>query len=259
MNLVYLTNEQTGAFEGDNHREEAILAKYEVIARRFPAGPATILDLGGGAGTFADRLLARYPSAIVTILDCSDRLLAANRQHPRKRLIRASVSDLDAVLRSERFDVITLNFLLHHLVGPDYRTCRTNCVQTLRACTNLLSEHGVILVAEHAFAGPFGINIPSRIIFELTRIRTPALVRLIKPYFNTAGTGVCFRSSRDWAGVFRESGLSCEPIFDMPWTLGSISRRVKFAALGLTSPAQRHFACFPRQGPPGHRFQPVSR
>lgn len=243
MELVHLTDEQAGAFEVDNHPENAVLAKYREIAQTFPDGPQEILDVGGGAGTFADRLLAKYPRANVTNLDYSERLLAANSPNPRKRLVCASVSDAKALLRDRKFDVITMNFFLHHLVGPTYSACRDNCLEVLRTCREMLSDKGLLLIAEHDFSGPLGVNVPSRVIYEITRVRTPSFVRLVKPYFNTAGTGVCFRSRRNWIGVLREAGFVPDVIYQMPWELGSMNRRLKFAALGLTAPAQCHFSC----------------
>jgi ubiquinone/menaquinone biosynthesis C-methylase UbiE len=243
MDLVHLTADQAAAFEVDNHPEEAVQAKYREIAKCFPDGPREILDVGGGAGTFADRLLAQYLGATVTNLDYSELLLAANKPNPRKRLVCASVGDAKSLLRDRKFDVITMNFFLHHLVGPTYASCRTNCLEVLRTCRDMLSESGVLLIAEHDFAGPFGVNVPSRVIYEITRIQAPSFVSLAKPYFNTAGTGVCFRSRRSWVSVLRKAGFEPTVIYQMAWALGSVSRRLKFAALGLTSPAQVHFSC----------------
>lgn len=243
MELVHLTDDQAAAFEVDNHPESAVSAKYREIAEVFPGGPRSILDVGGGAGTFADRLLAHYPGAIVTNLDYSERLLAANRPNARKRLVCASVSEARALLDRQTFDVITMNFFLHHLVGPSYAACRENCLEVLRVCRELLAERGMLLIAEHDFAGPLGVNLPSRVIYEITRVKAPRFVRWVKPYFNTAGTGVCFRSRGSWLRLLRDAGFEPSVIYQMPWELGSMSRRLKFAALGLTAPAQCHFAC----------------
>jgi ubiquinone/menaquinone biosynthesis C-methylase UbiE len=243
LDLIYLEEDQASAFEQDNHRPEAMKAKYDIIKERFPNGPTSILDLGGGAGYFADKILAEFPSCEVTILDSSALLLNKNRARDRKVLTMGSVSEIDDLFFGRRFDVITMNFLLHHLVGKTRKSCWENCVETLAACRRHLAKDGVIIIAEHAFDGPFGTNIPSNTIFAITRIRQPLFVKFARRYFNTAGTGVCFRSERSWRAVFAAAGLTATSIFHMPWELGSIRRRLKFAALGLTSPSQRHFVC----------------
>lgn len=240
LDLVYLAEDQNEAFDTEYHRPDVMVAKLEILRNLFPNGPRNLLDLGGGAGKFSDGILAEFLQTQATVFDVSEMLLRRNTANPRKNVIQGTVADLGTALGDKRFDVIAINWLLHHLVGPTRRACRTNCVETLRACKKLLADGGVIVVAENAFDGPFGLNFPSWLIFEITRIRNPTFVRFSRRFFNTAGVGVCFRSSRNWRGVFAEAGLSAESAFYQPWLL-SKSSRLKVAALGLLYPAQEHF------------------
>ena len=61
------------------------------LDRDFPDGCFSFLDVGGGNGTFADHLLARYPNARGTVLDNAQPMLDLNHEHPRKRLLLGSV------------------------------------------------------------------------------------------------------------------------------------------------------------------------
>lgn len=201
-----LTDTQTAAFNADFHSVEELDRKLLRIEWFFGSRPFSILDLGGGNGHFLDTVLDRFPAARGTVLDLSDTLLSLNKPSSRKSLILASVEALPDVVEGEKFDLITMNWLLHHLIGTEYRACRNNCLSLLERCRTLLNPGGVILITENMFDGYFGTNIPSWLIFRVTRIRAPWIVRLTHRFANTAGTGVCFRSQRSWVRLFAAAG-----------------------------------------------------
>lgn len=213
IDTLYLAESQNEEFDTEYHSAAELRQKVELIRQYLPDGPRQILDVGGGNGNFIDRMLENFPEAEGVNLDVSKVLLERNSTHPRKELICASVSEARERLGGRRFDVITLNWLLHHLVGPDYETCKRNCVATLQFCSEMLTPQGVIIVAENMFDGYWKTNVPSRVIYEITRIRQPLVVGLAGRFFNTAGVGVCFRSEKAWRRVFAGSSLSVGPYF----------------------------------------------
>jgi ubiquinone/menaquinone biosynthesis C-methylase UbiE len=54
------------------------------IESNFPSGDFSFLDVGGGNGTFADRLLETYQKAQGTVIDNVKYLLHQNFYHKRK-------------------------------------------------------------------------------------------------------------------------------------------------------------------------------
>ena len=218
IDALYLAESQNQEFDTEYHSAAEFDRKVDLIRTYLPDGPRRILDVGGGNGNFIDRMLESFPEAEGINLDVSRYLLDRNAAHPRKQLLCASVAEAREKLGDGRFDVITLNWLLHHLVGPDYAVCRRNCAETLRLCGELLSPGGVIVVAENMFDGYWKTNVPSRVIYELTRIRQPLVVKLTGRFFNTAGVGVCFRSEGAWRRLFGESRLTVgEHFYGEPW------------------------------------------
>ena len=111
------------------------------------------------------------------------------------------------ILVGRTFDCITVNWVFHHLVGNTYQDCRKNCLNTLRQCKKLLTPNGVLLITENMFDGYLGSNFPSRLIYAITAKSWPWFVRLAKPFFNTAGVGVCFQSQRAWQQMFTQAGF----------------------------------------------------
>ena len=243
MELKYLSEEQNAQFDREYHSAEEIEAKLELLRRHFPGGPRSILDVGGGNGRFLDGLLDAFPQADGVLLDISQHLLDANTPNPRKTLINASVNDADRIFAGRKFDLITINWLLHHLVGPTYQACADNCVATLRICQKHLAPNGVIFIAENMFEGFLGLNMPSHVIYSITRVKFPPFVRQARRFFNTAGVGVCFRNERNWGEILARAGLKPSQVLHKAWPDETGYRRVLRTFLGYSHGGHAHFFC----------------
>lgn len=207
---------------------------------RFAGRPFSFLDVGGGNGSFADRLLNRYPQASGTVLDSAQLLLAANAVHSRKKLMLGSAEHLVETFR-EPFDLIVFNWSLHHFVSSTYAGTRRLQRAILAQARELLGASGVISVFENMYNGLFFDGLPGRLIFQATASRAFAPVAR-KLGANTAGCGVCFLSRRQWEQEARRAGLRVASYVDgFPKTLSW----VKKAALNVGSVHHGHFFLAP--------------
>jgi len=181
------------------------------IANSFPDGRFSFLDVGGGNGAFTDSLLSRFPRATGVLIDNGEALLARNKPHPRKTLLCQSAIEMDRRFSGRSFDLICLNWLLHHLVLRSYiETCRLQA-RVVAAARDLLSARGRICVFENLYDGMIIDALPSHLIFQLTssHVLSPIIKRLGA---NTAGCGVCFRSRTQWEQLFREAKLEMKHV-----------------------------------------------
>jgi hypothetical protein len=208
-----------------------------VFDSRFAGRAFSFVDVGGGNGNFADRLLQRYPDATGTVLDCARGLLAQNVGHPRKKLILSSAEHLTQTFQKKTFDLIIFNWTLHHFVTSTYSGTRRLQRQVLRQARGLLSANGVISVFENMYNGLVLDGLPGRLIFHATASRAfaPVARRLGA---NTAGCGVCFLSKRQWEEEAERAGLSVASYVDgfpkdLTWA--------KKAALNVGSVHHGHF------------------
>ncbi|MCX7114021.1 MAG: class I SAM-dependent methyltransferase [Proteobacteria bacterium] len=199
-----LEDSQVEAFDTeyvDDVRWETIKAG---IDQGFPAGKFTFLDLGGGNGRFADRVLAAYPNSKGTVLDSSEVLISRNQPSERKTVILDSVENFGRI--DARYDIVFLHWLLHHVVSDSYAHTRRNQIWTLNAAGEHLTAGGRISVFENLYDGLLIDNLPGRIIYRMTSSRAlSGLTRRLGA--NTAGVGVCFLSKKEWLSSFREAGL----------------------------------------------------
>ena len=209
--LKKLADDQLATFDTDyvgGQRWDSLKAFMDA---HFADRPVRVLDIGGGNGVFADKLLEAFPHASVTVLDNAEVLLDQNKPNPRKRLLLSSVEDVSQQLNGELYDLITINWVLHHLVQDGYQPTADGVTETLVTLQENLAPNGMLSIFENLYDGALVDGLPSKAIFHLTSLQIAALAPLFRRLgANTAGVGVCFRSDKQWKQIFDASGLSLE-------------------------------------------------
>jgi len=177
----------------------------EYLEVLFPEGDFSFLDVGGGNGVFCDKVLSTFPKSTAVLLDNSEYLISLNTQSERKRIVCDSVENMDKIFTAEKFDVVFLNLVLHHFVSNSYKVTRNNVTNTFLRLKPLLSPRGYVYVFEDFYNGLIFDGLASYLIFTLTSSKMLAgLTRKLGA--NTGGTGVCFRSRKQWGKIIKESG-----------------------------------------------------
>jgi hypothetical protein len=204
LHVRLLEDSQVVAFDTeyvDADRWAVVKARLDAS---FPDGTFAFLDVGGGNGKFADRVLEHYAGARGTVLDSSTLLLKRNTPSARKELLCDSVENLQKL--QPRYDVIFVHWLLHHLVGETWTQTRQNQQRTLATLRSLLRSNGRVSIFENNYTGWAFTALPGRLIYHATASRWLAtLTRRLGA--NTAGVGVCFLSRDQWYSDIAAAGL----------------------------------------------------
>jgi Methyltransferase domain len=214
-----LDDEQLETFDTEYVNENRWELFNPCLERDFSRGNFNVLDIGGGNGRFVDRILMSYPNATATVLDNSQLLLDKNKPNPRKILVNASADALENL--DTKYDLICINWVLHHLVSESYDQTRSNILSTLAKLESLLTLRGRVSVFENMYNGLIIDNLPSHLIYRLTSFK--AIARFIKSQgANTAGVGVCFLSQKQWCSTFKAADLeilqySDDEKWDISW------------------------------------------
>jgi hypothetical protein len=220
--MPQLSDNQLMAFDTEYVTDRLWVPVKRCIDRDFPGGRFTFLDVGGGNGVFADRVLANYPASTGVVLDNSAFLLRRSQPHPRKWMVLENVENLERVAQ-EKYDLVFLNWVLHHLiVRSSYLGSKEHMRRVLNSILMLLTEQGRVSIYENMYNGLIIDSAPSWIVYQLTSSRTMA--QLFKKYgANTAGVGVCFHSYRQWFSIITQIGFKVLDYTDdldwsIPWT-----------------------------------------
>lgn len=130
----------------------------DLLARIPTAKVAVAADIGCGPGNSTERLLTRYPNAVITAIDSSPDMIEASR----KRLpgIRFEIDDIAAWRSPGPFDVILANATLQWI--PDHETLLPKLIAKLAPGGSLavqipdnLDEPAQRLMREIAADGPW--------------------------------------------------------------------------------------------------------
>ena len=213
-----LSDDQLAAFDNDEAITETRWRRIQyLLDRDFPDGAFSFIEVGGGNGLFADRLLSTYPKATGAIVDNSAMLLAKNTECPRKSVILGDAVNLPDSIGP--IDVAFCNWVFHHLVeSQSYDRSRENVNRALAGIRARLSARGRLSVMECDYTGYID-SAPGRIVFALTASKwfAPFAKRLGA---NTAGVGVCYLSHNQWRRVLTNAGyrlIDHEPEFEWRW------------------------------------------
>lgn len=212
-----LREDQVRAFDTDYFVDLRLNRLFSCLAEDFGEKPFRLLDIGCGNGLLVDRILARFPAATATAVDNSSYMVQANVPHERKRVLLADATQLPAHLGNDTYDVILLNWILHHLVDKSWTGSRHNIRHQLLQLHGLLAPGGRLSVYENCYDGLLLDNFPAWLIHRVAS--TPMLSRFARSQgANTAGVGVCFQSRRSWTALFESSRWSIRhELTEAPW------------------------------------------
>lgn len=214
--FVKLDEARVDKFANDSTAQFLIppLISYIKSRKNLAHGDISILDVGGGDGTFLDNIMRNIPNSFGTLVELSSGMISRNSNNSRKTLVNQNFLEWakSDEFSKNKFDVICFNFVLHHFVGYDRRRSIEYQREALNLATNLLKQDGTIIVYEIHYNGFIQKEIPSIMIHALTS--SVMLSKIIKFLgANTAGYGVCFHSEMTWKRIFQSAFLNVDHEF----------------------------------------------
>jgi hypothetical protein len=206
MTQIVLDDMQIAAFNTEYVNDRRWRFFQAAVEAQFEdARCLRLLDVGGGAGYFAVRVRDTYPQWNVHVSDISDVLLSYAKSKGLT-VIKSSILDDVPDRWVGAFDVVSVNWVLHHLVGSGHSQTNTNVIRALSNIRKFVAPTGLVSVFEDNYVGHLFHDSPGRLIYELTSRRSIARpVRWLGA--NTAGVGVRFRSASAWQRIFQSAGL----------------------------------------------------
>lgn len=165
---------------------------------------AHFLDVGGGNGLYADKLIAQYPGCFVDIVEPDSHMNTKNKPNDHKVLVNSVYQEFKGL---QDYDMIQFNWVLHHFIAHSYAETHALQLEGLRSAYNMLGSEGIVIIFENFYEGKEHTNSPGKLIYQLTSSK------LLKPITsalgaNTAGVGVCFNSELHWREQLIKAGFN---------------------------------------------------
>lgn len=196
--------EQTKSFDTEYIDTQMFERLTEQIESMYPTDqPFNMLDVGGGNGLYADKILSRYPDSRVTLIEPEQSLIEKNRPHYNKTLRCSLFQDLNF---ETTFDIVQFNWVLHHFIGDSYGRSHELQKSALQTAHDNLSQNGIVVIFENFYEGNLVSNLPGALIYQLTASKLLAPITK-KLGANTSGVGVCFNSRTRWHDMLLETGF----------------------------------------------------
>lgn len=204
---IILSKEQIESFDIKMRDIDSILS----VARHNGLNEySEVLDIGGGNGMLCDRLIEKNLCRKAVMMDISDEMIMANKIHNKKEVRRGDILDKEhANSNKEKYDIIFVNMIMHHLVAERSRESRALVDSACRNIKLMGKKKSIVLLYEQTYERKYKrIFSPGRIIYYLTRIRNPMVAGLMKRLgANTSSVGVRFREVTEWIKIFEEQGF----------------------------------------------------
>ena len=219
-----LSTEQTEAFDVEYIDKALFLVLTTHIDKQFDTSqPFHLLDVGGGNGMYADKVLEHYPSADVTVVEPEQALLDKNRAHPNKHLQASTFQESSL---QTRHDMIQFNWVLHHFVADSFSQTLNAQQNALDTAYQNLNPGGLLIVFENLYEGEWLHDLPGQLIYRCTasKLLTPLSRRMGA---NTAGVGVSFHSQTKWQQMIEKAGFRTT-VYVPCYHFGNLGRLVKF-------------------------------
>jgi hypothetical protein len=204
---VKLALHQIEVFYSDRLANDQIAHFQKLVGSDLISKIRVVVDVGGGCGHFALQLVEK--TGLKTRVVDSDQQSIENCKRNYGDHLEAEVGDaLTPQIHGDE-DVVCLNLILHHLVGPTESETRALQKQALIAWRE---QAKTIFINEYIYDS-FINGFSGRIIYEVTRSPLlSAIGRLVGAFIpslkaNTFGIGVRFRAHHEWIKLFEECGF----------------------------------------------------
>jgi SAM-dependent methyltransferase len=197
-----LSSEQVEAFYHDQFVEDQ--SRHFIAMLGADAAHRSVTDVGGGCGFFARRI-SQLTGCRIKVMDMD----AASIEACRRAGVQAVRADaLDPQISGDE-DVITLNLILHHLVGPSEKVT----LELQRKALQVWTKHArAIFVNEYIYES-YVANLSGWFIYQITSNRILSsigrMAAKVVPAFhaNTFSVGVRFRAHQEWRRLFEAAGF----------------------------------------------------
>ena len=134
--------------------------RFQPEILRLKSSPRSLLDIGCGTGNTMVALAQRLGVDKPVGVESASALVKTATERTGCRVIRSSVLDpAFSAAVDQKFDVVLLSSVLHHLVGNTRRTSRKNISVALKNARSVVAPGGLLVIHEPVFRPAISLGI----------------------------------------------------------------------------------------------------
>jgi SAM-dependent methyltransferase len=182
----------------------------------------TLLDIGGGSGTFADLVKQHLPDVKVTVVDPSQALLdKIGNQNVEK--INGQLPNSLNLITGREFDIIHVREVLHHVVGNSVSASKELLTESLHAIASRLVNNGHLMIHEVYYESFIIPSFTRNSIFYLLRLQNSLRVRF-PIYGFLKDLQVCFYTRHELLEELTKNGFCILEYSEVPFASNFIKK-----------------------------------
>lgn len=179
---------------------------YDVIDFIEANRKHTLLDVGGGSGTFASLVKDNFPDMDVFVIDPAKELLKTIKDNR----INKSEGKLPNELGLDpniKFDYIHIKEVLHHIVGYNINNSKILVKKSICNLKDHLNASGILFIHDVFYEGFLFPTFPRDFIFYSLYMQNKINLKIPLSEF-ILGLNVCFYTRKELQDLITSSGLS---------------------------------------------------
>jgi len=176
---------------------------------------ASLLDVGGGCGTFAGLVIKKFPRMDVVVIDPSQKLLD-RISDKRIKTCKGCLPNKISVNEKKRFDYIHVKEVFHHIVGGSIVDSAKITKESLINLKKYLKEDGVLFVHELFYESYIIPSFSRSFIFYILKLQNVFNVQILPKEF-LLGLVVCFYTRDEFKKILFECGYELIDYYEEVW------------------------------------------
>lgn len=190
-----------------------------------------ILDVGGGDGSFCTLLKKEFPEADVTLLEPSENLISLCKDI-RIRKIHGNLPDRLNLEFPEKFNIIFIRFVLHHLAAGSIDSSKILVKASLLELKKHLDPDGYLIISETFYESNIIDTLMRGVIFYLLAIQNRLNSKIPLTDFQL-NLRVCFYTRSELKKMIGDCGFAIIDVRDN-YSHRNILKRFALKAWGFT-------------------------
>ncbi len=182
----------------------------------------TLLDIGGGAGVFAELVKHNLQDIEVTVVDPSQTMLDKINDLAIEKINGELPNSLN-LAKSRQFEIIHVSEVIHHIIGNSISSSKRRFTESLQAISEHLVDDGHLMIHELYYESYIIPSLTRSLIFYLLRLQNLFHIQIPITGF-LKDLQVCFYTRHELFEGLKKNGFCIIEHKEVPFAKNKIKK-----------------------------------